>query len=158
VDPSRQWLHLVHRRKVTAIKGEVEKNLNVGFIYPIPLIDWDSNTVPISKRQGEIWICVDYHNINCACPKYNCTTPFIDQIIDECARTKIFYFMDGFSGYNQISILPIHQHKNDVGSEKFSFMDGFSSYNQNNILPVDQHKTPFICPWGLLLKKISLSI
>jgi hypothetical protein len=27
-------------------------------------------------------------------------------------------------------------------------MDGFSGYNQINILPVDQHKTAFICPWG----------
>ena len=30
----------------------------------------------------------------------------------------------------------------------FSFMDGFSSYNQINIIPADQTKTSFICPWG----------
>ena len=30
----------------------------------------------------------------------------------------------------------------------FSFMDGFSGYNQINILPIDQPKTTFICPWG----------
>ena len=27
-------------------------------------------------------------------------------------------------------------------------MDGFSGYNQIEILPSDQHKTTFICPWG----------
>jgi hypothetical protein len=27
-------------------------------------------------------------------------------------------------------------------------MDGFSGYNQINIVPEDQHKTAFICPWG----------
>jgi hypothetical protein len=27
-------------------------------------------------------------------------------------------------------------------------MDGFSGYNQINILPTDQHKTSFIFPWG----------
>jgi hypothetical protein len=27
-------------------------------------------------------------------------------------------------------------------------MDGFSGYNQISILPADQHKTTFICPWG----------
>ena len=27
-------------------------------------------------------------------------------------------------------------------------MDGFSGYNQIEILPADQHKTTFICPWG----------
>ena len=30
----------------------------------------------------------------------------------------------------------------------YSFMDGFSGYNQINILPADQPKTTFICPWG----------
>ena len=30
----------------------------------------------------------------------------------------------------------------------FSFMDGFSGYNQINILPADQPKMAFICPWG----------
>eukprot|EP00253_Pinus_taeda_P020564 PITA_20564 len=46
-------------------------------------------------------------------------TPYIDQIIDDCADSEIFSFMDGFYGYNQI-----------------------------NILPADQPKTAFICPWG----------
>jgi hypothetical protein len=27
-------------------------------------------------------------------------------------------------------------------------MDGFSGYNQIDILSVDQHKTTFIYPWG----------
>ena len=27
-------------------------------------------------------------------------------------------------------------------------MDGFSGYNQINIVPADQHKTTFIYPWG----------
>jgi hypothetical protein len=27
-------------------------------------------------------------------------------------------------------------------------MDGFSGYNQINIVPTDQHKTTFIFPWG----------
>ena len=45
--------------------------------------------------------------------------PFIDQIIDACAR-----------------------------SEVFSFMDGFSRYNQMQIKLEDQHKSSFICHWG----------
>ena len=64
-------------------------------------------------------MCVDYRDVNQACPKDNYPTPFIDQIIDEC-----------------------------VGCEIFSFMDGFSGYNQINICPEDQSKTAFICLWG----------
>ena len=64
-------------------------------------------------------MCIDYRDVNYACPKDNYPTPFIDQIIDNCVGCEIFLFMDGFFGYNQI-----------------------------NIRPVDQHKTTFICPWG----------
>ena len=62
---------------------------------------------------------MDFCDLNKACPKDNFPTPFIDQIVDECASCKVFYFMDDFSGYNQIQIKP-----------------------------EDQDKTTFICPWG----------
>jgi hypothetical protein len=83
------------------------------------LTKWVSNLVPVSKKQGTIRVCIDYQYLNKACPKDNYLMPFIDQIIDNCAGSVIFSFMDGFSGYNQIEILP-----------------------------VDQHKIAFICPWG----------
>eukprot|EP00253_Pinus_taeda_P035150 PITA_35150 len=120
--PVQQRLCQIHPRKVAAIKAEVEKLLRAGFIYPIPLMDWVSNIVPINKNQGTIRICIDYRDINRACPKDNYPTPYIDQIIDDCAGSEIFSFMDGFSGYNPI-----------------------------NILPADQPKMAFICPWGHLL-------
>lgn len=74
----RQRLHPVHPRKASAIKAEVEKLLKDGFIYPIPLTDWVSNIVPIAKKKGTIHVCVDYRDINRACPKENYPTLFID--------------------------------------------------------------------------------
>ena len=109
---------------MTAVKDEVEKLLKVGFIYPIALTKWVSNPVPVDKKQGTIRVCTDFRDLNKAYPKDNCPTPFIDQIIDACA-----------------------------GSEVFSFMDGFFGYNQIQIKPKDQHKTSFICPWGTFAYK-----
>jgi hypothetical protein len=117
--PIRQKLHPVNSKKAAAIKFEVEKFLKAWFIYPIHLTQWVSNPVPVNKKQGTICVCIDFHDLNKACPKDNFPTPFIDQIIDEC-----------------------------VGCEAFSFMDGFSGYNQIQIKPEGQHKTTFICPWG----------
>jgi hypothetical protein len=117
--PIGKQLRPVHPRKAAAIKLEVEKLLKVGFIYPMALTDWVSNLVPIDKKQGTIHVCVDYRDINKSCRKDNFPTPFIDQIVNDCA-----------------------------GNEMFSLMDGFSRYNQNNIVPANQHKTTFICPWG----------
>ena len=104
------------------IKTEVENFLSSGFIYPIPLTEWVSNPVPVEKKQGTIQVCVDYHYLSTACLKENYPTPFIDQILDDCARCEYFSFMDGFSGYNHIAI------------------------RKEN-----QHKTAFICPWGTFL-------
>jgi hypothetical protein len=70
------------------------------------LIDWLSNIVPVMKKQGTICVCVDYRDINKSCPKDNYPTPFVDQIIYDCAGSEIFSLMDGFFGYNQINILP----------------------------------------------------
>jgi hypothetical protein len=109
--PVRQKLCPVHPKKLAAIKAEVEKLLKSGFIYPIPLTEWVSNLVLVAKKQGTICVCVDYHDLNKAFPKDNYPTPFIDQIIDNYAGSLIFSFMDGFSGYNQIEILPADQHK-----------------------------------------------
>ena len=52
--PVRQKLRKVHPRKVATIKAEIEKLLKAGFIYPIPLMEWVSNVVPINKKQGTI--------------------------------------------------------------------------------------------------------
>ena len=76
--PMRQCLCPVHPWKFVAIKAEVEKLLNAGFIYPIPLTEWVSNIVPVDKKQGTIQVCVDYRDINRARPKDNYPTPFID--------------------------------------------------------------------------------
>jgi hypothetical protein len=107
VKPVRQKLHPVHPKKTATIKAEVEKLLKSGFIYPVPLMEWVSNIVLVTKKQGTICVCVDYRDLNKACLKDNYPMPFIDQIIDNCAGSVIFSFMDGFSGYNQIDILPL---------------------------------------------------
>ena len=75
VKPMRQRLRPVHPRKSATIKAEVEKLLNAGFIYPIPLMEWVSNIVLVDKKQGTIRVCFDYRDINQACPKHNYPLP-----------------------------------------------------------------------------------
>ena len=107
-----------------SIKAKVEKCLKAGFVYPVPLTEWVSNIVPVTKKQGTIRVYIDFRDLNKACPKDNFLTLHINQIIDNYVGSVIFYFMDGFSGYNWIEILP-----------------------------TDQHKMKFIFPWGTLAYK-----
>jgi len=39
-------------------------------------------------------------------------------------------------------------------SKVFSFMDGFSGYNQIKMAPEDREKTAFITPWGTFCYRV----
>ena len=59
-------------------------------------MEWVLNVVPINKNKGTIRVCIDFRDLNKACPKDKFSTPHIDEIIDNCAGSVIFSFMDGF--------------------------------------------------------------
>jgi hypothetical protein len=80
----------------------VEKLLNAGFIYLVPLTEWVSNIIPVNKKQGTIHVCMGFQDLNKAYPKEKFSKPFIDHILYECTGSEDFSFMDIFSVYNQI--------------------------------------------------------
>jgi hypothetical protein len=76
--------------------------LDVDFIYPILDSRWVSPLVIVPKKNGKWRICVDYKELNKDTQKDHFSFPFIDQVLDTLAGKKLFYFLDSFSGYNQI--------------------------------------------------------
>ena len=62
--------------------------------------------MPVPKKDGKVRMCVDYRDLNKAIPKDDFPLPHIDILVDSTAKFKVFYFMDGFSGYNQIRMAP----------------------------------------------------
>jgi hypothetical protein len=100
ITPVRQKQRTLHPSKAAAIKAKIDKLRDAGFIYPITYTSWVSNPVPINKKQGTIRVCTNFRDLNNACPKDNFSTPFIDQIIDDCANHEALSFMDRFSSYN----------------------------------------------------------
>ena len=104
------------------IKEEIEKLLKAGFVRPSRHPQWLSNIVPVGKRNGTIRCCIDYRDLNRACPKDEFPLPNIDTLIDATAGHEMFSFMDGFSGYNQIRMAP-----EDV--EKTAFRTPFGNFH-----------------------------
>ena len=49
-------------------------------------------------------MCVDFTDLNKACPKDGFPLPQIDQLVDSTAGHKLLTFMDAFSRYNQIKM------------------------------------------------------
>ena len=54
------------------------------------------------KKDGKVCMCVDYMDLNRVIPKDDFPLSHIDVLVDNTAKHKVFSFMDGFSGYNQI--------------------------------------------------------
>ena len=102
--PVKQPRRNFHPTVEAKIKEEVEKLLAAGFIKPIQHPTWLSNIVPVKKKNGQIRACVDYRDVNKACPKDDFPLPNMDVLIDSTSGQGMLSFMDGFSGYNQIKM------------------------------------------------------
>ncbi len=93
------------------IKTKLQKLLDANFIYPIFDSRWVSPLFIVPKKGGKWWICVDYRELNKATKIDHFPLPFIDQVLDTLVGKKYFSFLDGYSGYNQISIATEDQDK-----------------------------------------------
>ena len=66
-------------------------------------------------KKNEKWrICVDYRELKKNTLKDHFPLPFIDQVLDSLDGKKLFYFLDGFSGYSQIKIALEDQDKKKI--------------------------------------------
>ena len=54
------------------------------------------------KKNDQIRCCVDFRNLNKACPKDEFPLSNIDLLVNSAIGNSMFSFMDGYSGYNQI--------------------------------------------------------
>lgn len=56
--------------------------------------------VPVKKKNG--WVCIDFRDLNRACPKDDFPVPITEIMVDVTTGHEALSFMDGSSGYNQI--------------------------------------------------------
>ena len=82
------------------ITEEVTKLLAAGFIREVYYLEWLANVVLVKKANGKWRMCVDFTNLNKACPKDSFHLPRIDQLVDSTTGHKLLTFMDAFLGYN----------------------------------------------------------
>jgi hypothetical protein len=88
---------------------------------------WLSNTVVVKKKNGKWRVCVDFTDLNKACPKDSFPLPRIDQLVDSAS-----------------------------GHERMSFLDAFQGYHQIPMTLSDQEKTAFITPQGAYCYRVML--
>ncbi|KAL5571187.1 hypothetical protein UlMin_020784 [Ulmus minor] len=106
IDPNfkliKQKQRTFNAERYMAINTEVDKLLKAGFIEEANYPDWIANVVLVKKTNGNWRVCVDFTDLNRACPKDSFPLPRIDQLVDATAGHELLSFMDAYSGYNQI--------------------------------------------------------
>jgi hypothetical protein len=104
------------------MEKEVKKLLDAKIIVPLRYSDWVANLVPVKKKSGEIRLSLDFRNLNRNSRKDNYPLPNMEQILQRV-----------------------------TGAARISMIDGFSSYNQISVIPEDREKMDFTTPWGTFM-------
>ena len=120
--PVRQRQYRLNPRYSLMVKDEIDRLLEVGFIYPIKNSEWVSPIVVVPKKVGadgkvKIRVCQDFRKLNAATKKDYFPLPFTDMILDHVSGQECYSFLDGFSGYNQVHIREQDQLKTTFTTE-----------------------------------------
>ena len=111
ITPKRQPPRRPSKEHAEAVRNEVTKLKQVGAIKEVFYPQWLANTVVVKKKNGKWRVCVDFTDLNKACPKDPFPMPQIDQLVDVTVGHPRMSFLDAFQGYHQIPLALDDQEK-----------------------------------------------
>ena len=76
------------------------------FIFKIEHTPRVSPLMVVPKNNGKLRVCINIKKVNAATIKDHYPLPITNHVIERVVGAKSYSFLDGFSGYNQISIDP----------------------------------------------------
>ncbi|KAL5564335.1 hypothetical protein UlMin_027499 [Ulmus minor] len=119
--PVKQKRRKIAPERNKVVNEEVQKLLDIGSVREVHYPDWLANVVIVRKKNGKWRVCIDFTDLNKACPKDSFPLPHIDILVDATAGHELLSFMDAFSGYNQILMHPDDQEKTAFITERGIF-------------------------------------
>jgi hypothetical protein len=76
--------------------------LSAGVIREVKYPEWLANTVMVKKANGKWRMCIDFTDLNKACPKDEFPLPRIDSLVDAATSSELMSLLDCYLGYHQI--------------------------------------------------------
>ena len=113
--PVRQKQRRYTPEKRATIRDEINRLLKAGFVREVPFPECLANPIMVKKPNGTWQMCIDYTDLNKACPKDEYPHPRIDQIVDSTSEYELLCFLDAYSGYHQISMCIDDEKKKQLG-------------------------------------------
>jgi hypothetical protein len=100
--PRKQRLRKMSDDKAEDARNEVKRLLSAGVIREVKYPEWLANTVMVKKSNGKWRMCIDFIDLNKACPKDEFPLPRIDSLVDAATSSELMSLLDCYSGYHQI--------------------------------------------------------
>ncbi len=116
--PIKQQQDKMNPNYVLKVKEDLDKLLDVGFIYPIEIIQSLSPLVIVPKKNDKLKICVNYRKLNAQTKKDSFPRPFLGSILDTITNHDMYSFIYGYSGYNQVKL------RKKIRKRLFSYKNG----------------------------------
>ncbi|KAK1433246.1 hypothetical protein QVD17_10155 [Tagetes erecta] len=108
-----------------AIMVEVRKLVEANILRPVQYQTWVANPVMVKKGDGSWRMCIDFKDLNNACPKDCYPLPDIDERVDAVAGFRFKCFLDAYKGYHQIQMS-----KEDEDKTAFITKEGLFCYTK----------------------------
>ena len=96
-------------------------------IKEIFFLKWLTNTVVVKKKNGKWRVCVDFTDLNRACPKDPFPMSKIDQLVNATYGHLRMSFLNAFQDYHQIALAIEDQ-------EKMMFISPVANYHYTIML------------------------
>jgi hypothetical protein len=98
----KQKLHKLSKENVEAMKDDVQRLLDAGFIREVVYTEWLANVITVGKKNIKWQLCTDFTDLNKCCPKDDFPLVRIDKIADSTVGCEMMASLDSFFGYHQI--------------------------------------------------------
>ena len=103
------------------IREEVRKLLRARSIQEVQYPDWLVNLILVKNSNNKWRLCVDFIDLNKACPKDYYLLPRINLLVDATTGYSLISFINAYAGYNHICMYP-------GDKEKTSFITDHGTY------------------------------
>ncbi|GJY27603.1 hypothetical protein Tco_0403370 [Tanacetum coccineum] len=98
--PVRQKKRGQAAERNVAINDKVSKLVTAGIMREVHYYDWLSNPVMVKKSDNSWRMCVDFKDLNKACPKDGYPLPEIDWKVESLCGFPFKCFLDAYKGYH----------------------------------------------------------
>jgi hypothetical protein len=94
VIPRKQKLCKMSKDKAKGAKAKVKRFLTAKVIREVAYLEWLANIVMVKKSNRKWRMCIDFTDLNKACPKDEFPLPRIDSLVDATATLELISLLD----------------------------------------------------------------